>query len=166
MTIAKKNTGTETSSKKTNLELVEPIESVVENVEAKVSEVKEQVEAKVHQVQEKVEEMKEKVEAEAHQVQTSIQEQIRQFKEELFKHFDQLKALNGNDLVELKAFAKTELNTLVEDLAQLTQEIKQDVSEISLKHKDHLTQTLKRSKDNTLQVWSKTATKSEQPSAS
>ena len=45
------------------------------------------------------------------------------------------------------------------ELSKLVKEIKNDVGQISTKHKDHLTETLKRSKENTIEVWNKVSNK-------
>ena len=61
------------------------------------------------------------------------------------------------DLGELKEFVKSELNAVINDLSKLGKELKEDVSQISVKHKGQLTETLKRSKENTLEAWKKVA---------
>ena len=63
------------------------------------------------------------------------------------------------DLVELADFLKSELSILVKELTEVGKEIREDVSQISSKHKVQLTETLKRSKDHTLEVWNKVTTK-------
>ena len=63
------------------------------------------------------------------------------------------------DLVELADFLKSELIILVKELTEVGKEIREDVSQISSKHKVQLTETLKRSKDHTLEVWNKVTTK-------
>ena len=50
---------------------------------------------------------------------------------------------------------KSELNAVINDLSKLGKELKEDVSQISVKHKDTLTETLKRSKEHTLEAWKK-----------
>jgi len=59
------------------------------------------------------------------------------------------------ELTELKSFIKTEFNAVFEDLSNLGKELKEDVSQISTKHKEHLTDTFKRSKDSTIEVLKK-----------
>jgi len=43
----------------------------------------------------------------------------------------------------------------VDELAKLSQDLKADISQISLKHKENLTETFKRSKANAVEVWNK-----------
>lgn len=115
------------------------------------------VEAK-EQAVESIEESKEKIEAEAKQFTDTVQEQLRQFKQDVLHCIEGLKEqLLGSqkDLTELKAFIKTEFNTVIEDLSKLGKELKDDVSQISSKHKVHLTDTFKRSKDSTIEVLKK-----------
>ena len=56
---------------------------------------------------------------------------------------------------ELKNFIKIEFTAVLEDLSSLGKEFKQDVTQISSKHKELLTGTLKRSKDSTIEVLKK-----------
>jgi len=44
---------------------------------------------------------------------------------------------------------------VIEDLSNMGKELKEDVSQISTKHKEHLTGTFKRSKDSTIEVLKK-----------
>ena len=64
-----------------------------------------------------------------------------------------------HDLVELADFVKSELSLLVKELTEVGKEIREDVSQISSKHKVQLTETLKRSKEHTLEIWHKVTTK-------
>ncbi|MCL8297088.1 hypothetical protein M9Y33_15135, partial [Acinetobacter baumannii] len=50
---------------------------------------------------------------------------------------------------------KAEINALIEDLTKVTKELKGDISQISLKHKDSLTESLKRTKNNAVEAWNK-----------
>ncbi len=56
---------------------------------------------------------------------------------------------------ELKNTLKAEINALIEDLTKVTKELKGDISQISLKHKDSLTESLKRTKNNAVEAWNK-----------
>ena len=47
------------------------------------------------------------------------------------------------------------LDALKRALSKLGKELKEDVSQISSKHKDQLNETFKRSKEHTLEVWNK-----------
>ena len=108
-----------------------------------------------------IEESKEKLEVEAKQLSDTVQEQLRQFKQEVLQRIDTLKEqIFGSqkelkELTELKSFIKTEFNAVIEDLSNLGKELKEDVSQISTKHKEHLTDTFKRSKDSTIEVLKK-----------
>ena len=48
---------------------------------------------------------------------------------------------------------------MIEDLSKFGKELKDDVSQISVKHKDQLTETFKRSKEHTLEAWNKVSSK-------
>ena len=87
----------------------------------------------------------------------SVQDKLTQLKQELLQRLDELKGLKGADLSELSAFVKAEFSAVIEDLSKLGKELKQDVSEISLKHKGQLTETFKRSKEHTLEAFTKVA---------
>ena len=105
-----------------------------------------------------IEESKEKLEVEAKQLSDTVQEQLRQFKQEVLQRIDTLKEQifgSQKELTELKSFIKTEFNAVVEDLSNLGKELKEDVSQISTKHKEHLTDTFKRSKYSTIEVLKK-----------
>lgn len=58
-------------------------------------------------------------------------------------------------LNELKNTLKAEINVLIEDLTKVTKELKGDISQISLKHKDSLSESLKRTKNNAVEAWNK-----------
>jgi len=87
-----------------------------------------------------------------------VQEQLRQLKQDLLQRIDTLKEqLFGSqkELTELTSFIKTEFTAVIEDLSNMGKELKEDVSQISTKHKEHLTGTFKRSKDSTIEVLKK-----------
>ena len=93
-----------------------------------------------------------------------VPEQLAKLKQDLLQRIEGLKGLKGADLNELTAFVKSEINAVIEDLSKLGKELKQDVSEISLKHKEQLTETLHRSKEHTIEAWSKVTQKTEKSS--
>ena len=151
-------------------------------VVSKVGKVEEKLTAKVEQVKPKLDEVKqavstskqpeyvevEPVVVEPRQAKEStaaktsdkhltVQDKITQLKQELLQRLDELKGLKGADLSELRTFVKAEFSAVIEDLSKLGKELKQDVSEISLKHKGQLTETLKRSKEHTLEAFTKVA---------
>ena len=65
----------------------------------------------------------------------------------------------------MKEFVKSELNSVIDELSKMGKELKEDVSQISVKHKDHLAETFKRSKEHTLDVWKKVSEKAEEKPA-
>ena len=110
------------------------------------------------QVTEAVGETQEKLQTEAKKFNGSVQEQLSQLKKELLQKIESLKGHFGSsqkDLGELKEFVKTEFNAVIEDLNKIGKELKADVSQISVKHKDQLTETFKRSKEHTWETWKK-----------
>ena len=91
-----------------------------------------------------------------------IQEKVNGFKEEILDKLDDLKvqlSSSQKDFFELKQFVKNELYLLVDELTKMGKELKTDVNDISIKHKTYLTDTFKRSKEHTLEVWYKVYTK-------
>ncbi len=144
MTTRQKKVPAQTELKNTILEGTDKIEKVA--IEAKDQAVDIVVDAQ------------EKLSQEAKQLNIGVQDQLRQLKQDLIQKLDDLKEQFGTsqkDLIDLKDFVKTEFNTVLDDLSQLTKELKEDVNHISFKHKDHLTETLKRSKEHTLEAWKK-----------
>lgn len=109
-----------------------------------------------------VTDVEEKFSAEVEQLNQTAQSQLAAFKQEVLNRLEIIKSqvnLSQKDLIELKGFVKAELNVVIEELTKLGREIKQDVSQISLKHKDQLTETFKRSKEHTLEAWNKVSSK-------
>lgn len=105
---------------------------------------------------------KTKLEAETEQLNEQVQDQVQNFKQDLVQRLDVIKtqfSTSQKDLVELADFLKSELNLLVKELTEVGKELREDVSQISSKHKVQLTETLKRSKEHTLEVWNKVTTK-------
>lgn len=120
------------------------------------------VEAK-EQALEVISEGKEKLEEEVEHLNESVQSQILTFKQELLQRIDAIKTQFGSsqkDFAELKDFVKSEFNLVLDELLNLGKELKGDVSQISTKHKDHLSETFKRSKEHALDAWNKVSTKS------
>ena len=127
-----------------------------------VSEGAERLEKVTHDAKEQVldvvAETQEKLQAEAKQLNASVQEQLGQLKQDVLQKIEALKAQFGSspkDLGELKDFVKTEFSAIIDDLSKLGKELKEDVSSISVKHKDQLAETFKRSKEHTLEAWKK-----------
>lgn len=58
-------------------------------------------------------------------------------------------------LSDLKNALKAEINALIEDLTKVSKELKGDISQISLKHKDSLSESIKRTKNNAVEAWNK-----------
>lgn len=103
-----------------------------------------------------------KLEAGTDQLNEQVQDQVQNFKQDLVQRLDVIKTQFSNsqkDLVELAELLKSELSILVKELTEVGKEIREDVSQISSKHKVQLTETLKRSKEHTLEVWHKVTTK-------
>ena len=91
-----------------------------------------------------------------------IQEQLRQLKHEVVGRIEVIKKqINSSqgDLVEISEFVKNELSSVLEELTRLSKEIRDDVGQITVKHKDQLTETFKRSKENTVEAWNKVSGK-------
>lgn len=109
-----------------------------------------------------VQESSEAISADVAELNENVKTQFAGFKADLLGRVDVIKGqvnLSQQDLAELKSFVKAELAIVLEELSKLAKEIKDDVSQISAKHKDQLTGTLKRSKEHTLEVWHKVSTK-------
>lgn len=125
------------------------VENAVEKAEVKAVE---KVEVAVNVAEEPV------FKDESPEVQSGMVEQFRLLKQDLLQHFDSIKSQllsSQKDLLELSQFAKAELNTIIDELSKVGNELKDDVSEISTKHKEHLAETLKRSKESGLEAWNK-----------
>ncbi len=88
----------------------------------------------------------------------NIHNQFAQIKQDILQRLDVIKAqfnTSQEGLNELKNTLKAEINALIEDLTKVTKELKGDISQISLKHKDSLTESLKRTKNNAVEAWNK-----------
>ena len=86
------------------------------------------------------------------------QEPARESNQALWTRLESLKSqltFSGQEISELKNLVKSEFTHLVDELAKLSQDLKADISQISLKHKENLTETFKRSKANAVEVWNK-----------
>ena len=114
--------------------------------------------------QQKLTDAAENLQTEAEQSSVNVQSKIQHVKQDLLQRIELLKNqfnVSQQNFGELKAFVKSELTAVIDDLSKFGQELKQDVTQISGKHKEHLTETFKRSKENTLDVWKKVAVKDE-----
>lgn len=110
------------------------------------------------QAVEAVVDSKEKLQEEAKVLNANVQGQLQQLKQDILQKIELLKSHFGTsqkDFTELKAFVKTEFNAVLDDLSKLGKDLKADVSEISGKHKEQITETFKRSKEHTLEAWKK-----------
>lgn len=142
--VAVQKVRTRTAVKKTASEGVEKLEEIAKVAKTQVFEV--------------VTESQEAIQSEVDTLNQDVQSKLQGFKQELLNRIDVIKGQfnhSQQDLFDLKDFIKAELNLVLEDLNKLTKELKDDVSQISLKHKDHLTETYQRSKKHTLEAWSK-----------
>jgi gas vesicle protein len=124
-----------------------------------VKETKQQLATTLHdvkaQAQDVTAEGKEKIEAEAKHLNGGVQEQLQLLKQEILQRLDSFKeqfSHSQKDLGELKTFIKTELNAVIADLSKLGKELKDDVTQISTKHKSQLVDTFSRSKEHTIEV--------------
>ena len=88
----------------------------------------------------------------------TVQKQIIDFKADFLNRFNGLKEqlpLSTQDLTELKAVLQAEFNTVLEEIGQVSKEIKQDLSDISSKHKEQLVDIFQRSKGTAVDAISK-----------
>ncbi len=110
------------------------------------------------QAKEAIAETQEKIESEAKELNQNIQNQLAQIKQDLLQRIEviktQLNSSQGN-LVELKDAFKTELNVLIEDLSKVSKELRDDISQISVKHKGTLVGSFKRTKTQAVDAWNK-----------
>ena len=77
---------------------------------------------------------------------------------DILQRLDVIKAqfsTSQEGLSELKNALKAEINALIEDLTKVSKELKGDISQISLKHKDSLSESIKRTKNNAVEAWNK-----------
>lgn len=88
----------------------------------------------------------------------NLQEQLTQFKQELVSRLETLKvqiSSSQQDFKALGATVKAEVSSLIEDLTKLGSGVKTDVTVISTKHKAQISESFKRSKAHTFEIWSK-----------
>ena len=81
-----------------------------------------------------------------------------QIKSDIVKRLDIIKSQfnhSQGDLSELVTVLKNEIVQLSDDLGKIGKEVKQDINQVTLKHKDTLSDVLKRSKEHALDAWSK-----------
>jgi len=166
MTISKENVKENIESVKTAV--TEKVAKDITNAKEVLTETAENLEKLGKEAQQKVTEAvtetKVKIDTETEQLNEQTQEQVQNFKKDLVQRLDAIKvqfSTSQKDLFELTDFLKSELSLLVKELTEVGKEIREDVSQISLKHKEHLTETLKRSKDSTLDAWKKVTHKVE-----
>ncbi|WP_343682040.1 hypothetical protein [Acinetobacter baylyi] len=110
------------------------------------------------QVQDILSDTQEKIEAEAKELNQTIQTQLVQIKSDIVKRLEVIKSQfnhSQGDLLELVTVLKNELVNLSDDLGKIGKEVKKDINQVTLKHKDTLTDVLKRSKEHALEAWSK-----------
>ena len=87
-----------------------------------------------------------------------VQVSLNDFKIEVKHHVEKIVAripLNANAFLALKDTLSSEFFHLWEDLAQTSKTFKEEVMEISLKHKSHLIEEFNRSKEQTLGAFHK-----------
>ena len=99
-----------------------------------------------------------KIEVDVDGLNQSVRQKLEAFKDELIQRLSIIKNqvnLSQQDLIELKDFVKKEFNVVLGDLTAFGQSLKQDVTEIKTKHKDHLHNTVVRTKTNAKEVWNK-----------
>ena len=152
-------TATSTKSTAAQSTLKEQVKSAATEGVEKLEKVAQESKA---QTLEAVSDAEEKISTEVQELNQSVQTQLLSFKQDLLNRLEQIKgqvSLNPKDFLELKDFIKAEFSTVFEDLTKLGKELKEDVSQISIKHKDQLTDTFKRSKEHTLEAWHKVSTK-------
>ena len=80
-----------------------------------------------------------------------VQSQIQELKQDVLARLDGLKAqfpLSQADLVSLKDTLKAELSALLEEAVSVSKELKAELTDLSHKHKEQITHTLKASKNN------------------
>ena len=133
-----------------------PNQDTLQNDILEGTEVAENAPDKIIEFESDAKESIEKLKVESPNLKLKIQ--MKQLKQDMLKKLEVLKQQFGfsqKEYMELKLFVKTEFNTVICDLSQLSKELKADVTELSSKHKDHLVVTFKRSKDNTMQAWKK-----------
>lgn len=86
-----------------------------------------------------------------------VQKQISELKEEVVQRIEALKTqfpLSQADLIELKDTLKAEMNTVLDDVTQVSKALKQDLSDISIKHKEQLSDTIKHAKETVVDAFS------------
>ncbi len=87
-----------------------------------------------------------------------VQQQIVELKQDVLGRLEKLKAqfpLTQSDLTEIKDLVKEEVSTVIQDVTQVSQDVKQEITDISNKHKDQLASIFKRSKDHTMDALNK-----------
>ena len=138
------------------LETAENLEKLGKETQQKVSDVV--TETQTH-LKVEAEQLNEQVQG---LVQDLVQEPVQEIKQDASQRLDIIKkqfSTSKNDLLEFAQFLKAECGVLVGNLTEVSKEIREDVAQISLKHKENLVETFKRSKNNTVHVWNKVTAK-------
>ena len=102
----------------------------------------------------------EKISAEVQQFHQLAQMQLKDLKQDLTQrvHIVQTKIHRSQqDFSQLKALIQSEMSVVAKELGALSKTLKEDISHISLRHKDQLSQMFKRSKQHTIAAWQKVA---------
>ncbi len=90
------------------------------------------------------------------QVAAATQVQLKQVRDEIVARGQTLKQQVQHSQQHLQAFRtslKAELGDLWRDMSKFGIELKTDISQLGLKHREQLTQTIKKSTADTLNVW-------------
>ena len=154
--VAEKVTKDVAAIKEVVLETAENLEKLGKETQQKVVGVVNETQANLKV---EAEQLSEQVQNEVQEV---IQEPVQEIKRDASQRLEIIKkqfSTSKSDLFEFAQFLKAECGVLVKELTEVTQEIREDVVQISLKHKENLVETLKRSKANTLDVWNKVTAK-------
>lgn len=136
----------------------ETILEVVADGTEKVEKVAEELKVQASEKIKDAEEAQDVLQNKAIDLNLTVQDQLKQLRQDILQKLEALKGqfeLSQSHYSELRTFIKTEFNTVIHDLADLGKDLKEDIVELSNKHKEHLSETYKRSKQNTLELWDK-----------
>ena len=84
-----------------------------------------------------------------------IKNKLQTINRSLFEKEKKLNPEYKKSIEEFISQKKNELNALIEDLTKVSKELKDDISQISVKHKDTLVGSFKRTKDQAVEAWNK-----------
>ena len=132
--------------KEAALESVEKIEKIAQNAKDQAFDV--------------VVDGQEKITAEVEQLHQLAEMQLKDLKQDLTQRIHIIQTQihrSQQDYSQLKALIQSEMSVVAKELGALSKTLKEDISHISLKHKDQLSQMFKRSKQHTIAVWHKVA---------